>query len=49
MNEFVIHRDGYGPTRGALAARLRENGYPVGNSRLTPLLQALRSETAVTP
>ncbi len=41
-----LHRDGRRLTRDALAAQLRDNGHPVRNSRLTPLLQALRSETA---
>jgi hypothetical protein len=31
-------------TRDALGAWLRENGHPVGNTRLTPLLRALRDE-----
>ena len=43
-----IRRDGHRLTRDALAARLRENGHPVGNSRLTPLLQVLRNESAAT-
>lgn len=43
-----IRRDGHRLTRDALAARLREAGHPVGNSRLTPLLQLLRNETAAT-
>ena len=41
-----LDQDGLRLTRDALAARLRESGYPVGNSRLTALLQALRSESA---
>jgi hypothetical protein len=41
-----LHRDGLPVTRDALAARLRQDGHPVRNSRLTPLLQALRSEPA---
>jgi Protein of unknown function (DUF2637) len=40
-----LHRDGLRMTRDALAARLRESGHPLRNSRLTPLLQALRNET----
>jgi hypothetical protein len=40
-------RDGRPVTRDALAARLRQNGYTVRNSRLTPLLRALRSEAPV--
>lgn len=30
--------------RDALGAWLRENGHPVGSTRLTPLLRALRDE-----
>jgi len=41
-----LHRDGRPLTRDALAARLRQAGYPVRNSCLTPLLHALRSEPA---
>jgi hypothetical protein len=44
-----LHRDGHRLTRDTLAARLREDGYPVRNSRLTPLLQALRSESLTPP
>ncbi len=40
-----LDRDGHCLIRDAVAARLRENGYPVRNSRLTVLLQALRSES----
>ena len=43
-----LHRNGHRLTRDALAARLRETGHAVRNSRLTPLLQVLRSE-ATTP
>jgi hypothetical protein len=32
-------------TRDALGARLRANGQPVRNARLTALLRALRAET----
>lgn len=39
-----LNRAGYRLTRDALAARLRQSGHPVSNSRLTPLLHALRSE-----
>jgi hypothetical protein len=45
----ALLRDGHRLTRDALAARLREAGHPIRNSRLTPLLQALRSETTSTP
>jgi hypothetical protein len=38
-------RDGRPVTRDALAARLRANGQPVRNARLTALLRALRTET----
>ncbi len=41
-----LRREGRKLTRDGLAARLRQNGHPVRNSHLTPLLQALRSETA---
>jgi hypothetical protein len=41
-----LRRDGFRLTRDALAARLRQRGYPVRNSRLTPLLEALRQEAA---
>lgn len=44
-----LQRDGHRLTRDALAARLRENGYPVRNSRLTSLLQTLRSDTTSLP
>ena len=40
-----LHHGGQRLTRDALGARLRENGHPVRNSRLTPLLQTLRTET----
>jgi len=40
------YRDGHRLTRDALASRLRQDGHAVRNSRLTPLLHALRSETA---
>lgn len=43
-----MQREGLRLTRDALAARLRENGHPVGNSRLALLLQVLRDETAAT-
>jgi hypothetical protein len=39
-----LQRDGRPLTRDALAAWLRQNGHPVRNSRLTPLLHALRNE-----
>ena len=42
-----LHRDGHRLTRDALAARMRENGCPVRNARMTPLLQALRNESTV--
>ncbi len=41
-----LHRDGCPLTRDALAARMRQADHPVRNARLTPLLQALRSESA---
>jgi hypothetical protein len=41
-----LHRDDQRLTRDGLAARLRQNGHPVRNSRLTPLLHALRSDAA---
>jgi len=41
-----LRRDGRPPTRDALAGGLRAAGYPVRNSRLTPLLAALRAEPA---
>jgi hypothetical protein len=41
-----LRRDGRPLTRDALAARLRAAGYPVRNATLTPLLAALRAETA---
>ena len=41
-----LHRESRPLKRDALAARLRQTGYPVRNSCLTPLLQALRSEPA---
>jgi len=44
-----LQRDGLRLTRDALAARLRENGYPVRNSRLTSLLRTLRSDTTSLP
>jgi hypothetical protein len=40
----AMQRDGRRLTRDALATVLRENGYPVSNSRLTSLLRTLRSE-----
>ena len=40
-----LQRHGQRLTRDALGARLREKGHPVRNSRLTPLLEALRAET----
>ena len=42
-------RDGHKLTRDGLAARLRQDGHPVRNSRLTPLLKALRSESSPLP
>lgn len=44
-----LHREGHRLTRDGLVARLRDNGHPVRNSRLTPLLQALRSESTTPP
>lgn len=44
-----LHRHGHRLTRDTLAAQLPQNGYPVGNSRLTLILQALRTETAIPP
>jgi Protein of unknown function (DUF2637) len=41
-----LSRDGRRLTRDGLAERLRQDGHPVRNSRLTLLLKALRSETA---
>jgi hypothetical protein len=43
-----LHRDGSPLTRDALARRLRQNGHPIRNSRITPLLHALRTETTAT-
>jgi hypothetical protein len=43
-----LHLDGQPLTRDTLATRLRQAGHPVRNARLTPLLQALRSEAATT-
>ena len=43
-----LDRDGRPLTRDALAARLRAAGYQVRNSRLTPLLAALRAGSAPT-
>jgi hypothetical protein len=40
----ALSRDGQPLTRDALAARLRQAGYPVRYSRLTPLLQARRAD-----
>jgi hypothetical protein len=40
----ALHRDGRRLTRDALAARMRRNGFPVRNARLTPVLEALRNE-----
>jgi hypothetical protein len=44
-----LHRHGQPLTRDALATGLRQAGHHVRNARLTPLLQALRSEAATTP
>jgi hypothetical protein len=41
-----LRREGRPLTRDALAARLRDAGYPVRNARLTPLLAAMRAEPA---
>lgn len=41
-----LYRDGRPLTRDALAVHLRQCGHPVGNARLTQLLQTLRSEPA---
>lgn len=49
MISNALHRGGHRLTRDALAARLREDGHSVRNSRLTPLLQALRSDSASRP
>jgi len=43
-----LHLHGQPLTRGALATRLRQAGHQIRNARLTPLLQALRSEAATT-
>jgi hypothetical protein len=43
-----LHRDGSPLTRDALARRLRQNGHPIRNSRITPLLHTLRTETTAT-
>ena len=43
-----LDRDGRALTRDALAVGLRAVGYPVRNSRLTPLLAALRTDSAPT-
>ena len=42
----ALIRVGQPLTRDALAARLRQAGHPICYSRLTPLLQALRAESA---
>ena len=44
-----LRRDGHPLTRDSLAACLRRHGHPVRNARLTPLLQALRGESAGQP
>jgi hypothetical protein len=41
-----LQRDGRPLTRDALASRLRAAGHPVRNASLTPLLAALRAESA---
>jgi len=41
-----LTRDGLPATRDAIATRLRQAGHPVRNARLTPLMQALRHDTA---
>ncbi|HWF81604.1 MAG TPA: DUF2637 domain-containing protein [Streptosporangiaceae bacterium] len=45
----ALQQDGRHLTRDVLAARLRENGHPVSNSRLTSLLQTLRCDPASPP
>jgi len=42
----ALSRDGQPLTRDALAARMRQAGHPVRYSRLTPLLQTLRTDPA---
>jgi hypothetical protein len=42
----ALHQDGQPLTRNALAARLRAACHPVRYSRLTPLLQTLRTDPA---
>jgi Protein of unknown function (DUF2637) len=42
-----LQRAGQPLTRDSLAARLREGGHPIRNSRLTPVLQTLHSESAI--
>lgn len=44
-----LHREGCLLTRDALAARMRQNGHHIRNSRLTSLMQTLRSEAAPPP
>ena len=41
-----LTRDGHPVIRDAIAARLRRDGHPVRNARLTPLMYALRHDTA---
>jgi hypothetical protein len=45
----ALRQGGEHLTGDALAARLRQNGHPVRNSRLTPLLRALRDEPPAQP
>jgi len=40
-----LQRDGRALTRDGLAARLRQDGYPIRNARLTALLEFLRRES----
>ncbi len=44
-----LARDGQALTRDTLASRLRQQGYQIGNSRLTLLLRALRDDPASQP
>ncbi len=44
-----LHSAGELLTRDALAARLRQTGHPIRNSRLTELLHELRSEETTPP
>ncbi len=44
-----LHQDGLPLTRDALAARLRQQGHPIRNASVTPLLRHLRHEQPTQP